>query len=90
MSPKWEKGKGFFSLQTTTRAGILSWNGIYLASRKLPVSCIVSFVRLLCGAFIALASLCAVFPLLGKYFLFLPNHISPEIRIFGVVLIGIV
>ena len=46
--PRWEKGKGYFSLQSTIGAVVLSLNGVSFVSRLLP-SCFVSFMRLILG-----------------------------------------
>lgn len=47
--PRWEKGKGYFSLQSTLLVPVISLNGIYLASGNSPVSWVLSSMRLVWG-----------------------------------------
>ena len=59
---RWEKGQSCFSMQIKTGACFLYLSGVYFASRKLQVSCFVSFVWLLSQAYCPSVVMCCFAP----------------------------
>ena len=77
--PRWEKGQGCFSLQSTTGAGIHSLSGVYFANRKIYASCFLSFGKLLSCSYDCSIDVC-YYTYVSQECLFLPKQASPERR----------
>lgn len=71
-------------MQTTNGAGVLALNRVYFASKKLQASCLVSFLRLLCGAYLPFIAICHFAPFVKKATVPITSGFSTMENRFGV------